>query len=148
MKPFIRIQCLGLILIFLIAACAGAQENFTARAKLSTVKSAALQKVSDAELISVYSKGDLNPDGTTTAWAFVFKSTSIQRLFEVWYDDDQLVTHDTLMIKDPFIHMGLDPLWDNWMDSDSILLKSRFDGTGFLKIAFKVLCCLLFMFTC
>ncbi len=132
MDAITRIGLIGLLALSVPAFCQN-DDRLTARSKLDSVVIAARVVASDAQLIFVFSPTPTDSTGKSEHWAYIFKSTGKESLFEFHYASGHLGQSPALTVSDPFVHIGLEPLPDNWIDSDAALAKAnRAGGRAFI----------------
>lgn len=130
-----NISRLGLIGMLALSVSARAQDEdlHTARAKLDSVELAAQAIAADAQLVFVFSPVDMDSTGRSFHWAYVFKSESEARLFEVDYASGSFVVPPEVTVSDPLVHVGLDGLPETWVDSDvALATANRTGGRNFI----------------
>jgi hypothetical protein len=95
----------------------------TARDLFPQVQSAAQGWSSDADLVQLF--GELEPDGSSLFWQYLFYSRSLMD-YQVWHSIGDILIQETLgeVLEDTIT------IPTNWLDSDSIMTIAEIHGGG------------------
>lgn len=99
--------------------------KLTARARVNQVKTQALAIANDAQLIFVRANSS-DETGKSSRWYYVFHSADLDSLFEVHVINGKIFIPEFRGV--PWINVAMNPLPDQWMNSDEAVLAAEVSG--------------------
>ncbi len=99
----------------------------TARGKLASVGASAVNVAPDAQLIYV-SGNDLNLEGKSAYWYYIYQSAAQQSLYEFWVLNTQVMQAAQVTIANQDLYYGMPALPDRWADSDVAIAHAEQNG--------------------